>query len=286
MIVANTQAPSLARHDPYEPVAERGRGTAFEELVAALLPDRDPVDRPRDRLEEEFPAIARPGTGTEPFEVRGLGGPLPSAEGQIDAAAAEIFNQRGFFGSATSCPRVPPLQLPAKADTVWVRPISDDLPPTETWTASFSLFPTLSRTEARLEVPEGGRLFTDCPFTIRHEPGVPSGSRRLPVDGIQGEALGERAETIATETAQADAEPAPSRSLGYRLSGTRSAVYVALVEIERGFRVIARVDALSEADRERLQDEIAALLARHGLAAHPQRITIFARCPSLQEDLK
>ncbi|MEN2709389.1 hypothetical protein ACQKOH_08495 [Sphingomonas sp. NPDC092331] len=50
-------------------------------------------------------------------------------------------------------------------------------------------------------------------------------------------------------------------------SAARSALHVALRELESGLQIAARVEGLDEAERHRLRDEIAALLGRHGLSA-------------------
>jgi hypothetical protein len=47
---------------------------------------------------------------------------------------------------------------------------------------------------------------------------------------------------------------------------------VVLRELEQGLHVAARVERLDPAERERLRDEITALLARHGLTPRSVRI--------------
>jgi hypothetical protein len=90
--------------------------------------------------------------------------------------------------------------------------------------------------------------------------------------------------------AEAEAEAEPARPLARRLAirdpAARNAVQVAIRELEQGVHVAARAEGLDAAERARLHDEIAALLARHGLSARSIRISAPQRAARSEERLK
>jgi hypothetical protein len=57
-------------------------------------------------------------------------------------------------------------------------------------------------------------------------------------------------------------------------------------ELEQGIHIAARAEGLDPAERARLHDEIAALLARHGLSARSIRISAPNRAGTSGERLK
>jgi hypothetical protein len=84
------------------------------------------------------------------------------------------------------------------------------------------------------------------------------------------------------EEAEAADPAAPLERRAHRpTAAARSALHVALRELESGLQVAARVEGLDEAERHQLRDEIAALLGRHGLSA--ARIRINAMPPRESE---
>lgn len=77
-----------------------------------------------------------------------------------------------------------------------------------------------------------------------------------------------------------------ARRFALREPAARSVVRVVLSELEQGLSISARTEALDASERVRLHDEIAALLARHGLSARAIRINAPDRSALLQEKFK
>ncbi|HWU94977.1 MAG TPA: hypothetical protein VN029_05225 [Sphingomonas sp.] len=66
----------------------------------------------------------------------------------------------------------------------------------------------------------------------------------------------------------------PVRRLFRGVLAAQSPVQVAVDEVEQGLRVTARVAGLDETERRQLREEIAALLARHGLVSSSIQINV------------
>ncbi len=186
---------------------------------------------------------------------------------QPPAPLARVFNQDGFFGHASKTPGQAVL-LKREESTLAQAP---GLPP-EGLAAGLRpevAFPAIPGvgTMARSGAGHGPRMPIAKPgqATIVAKP-----------------ASGVAAAPLATEENEAADPVAPLRHRAYRTPGAaRSALHVALHEIESGLQIAARVEGLDEAERHQLRDEIAALLGRHGLSA--ARIQINAMPPRESE---
>jgi hypothetical protein len=117
---------------------------------------------------------------------------------------------------------------------------------------------------AGIVAPAVSHAAADGPHQQAFAAAAPSGIvAPLPVEAGEGE--GPQATTR------------PVSGLRVRATAARSPVALAMHAIENGLHVAARLEALDDADRARLRDGIAALLARHGLAAKSIQINAPAR---------
>jgi len=191
--------------------------------------------------------------------------------GNDDALAAEQFNQNGFFRSAV--PNSPagvagtmPTELPPShlvSETALPTP-SDPL----------AIAPRSAQPKASGPTPAIARLAQRLSAKTIVVP---------PRTGVRASA----GATVPAEISDAAEPVRPSAQRRFlREPAARAAIQVALRELEQGLHVSARTEALDESERLRLRDEIAALLARHGLAPRTIRISAPARPPFSQEEPK
>ncbi len=103
----------------------------------------------------------------------------------------------------------------------------------------------------------------------QHRPGIVGTSRNL---RALRSLRSRRASPAWPDDEAGTPEVRAPRLLVRTAAGARAPLQLVLHALEHGLHVAARVDALDESDRIRLHDEIAALLARHGLAARSIRI--------------
>jgi len=236
----------------------------------AVDPPRDRHEAPEQRGDRFERLLHGPDQDVQPCPD-GTASGLLAADPQLPgAAAAHIFNELGFFGSAVPMPgeahfAVMPIAVePAPAGEVDISRPAD--------------IPSFVATRAALV----GAL-------------VAAGNGAAPVSGTAA-ARDSRPQVLAAPVAGAarapaepedrETPPAATRPVaGARLRATaaRSAVALAVHEIENGLHVAARLEALDAADRARLRDAIAALLARYGLAAKSIQINAPARRESSEQ---
>ena len=252
----------------------RDGGDAFAQILAAAPPTAGHLPGPPP-IPEHGPAIAyvtaepepAPPAITDPAEVteRPTDGPAQ--------ATAEVFNQQGLFGTATaSASREVGAARRADAPSA-----AADEP--SRWIVDAMPVPAAGGGDHSVQAQASGRS-----ATLAAVAGAAASIVRQahPVAGSSASAVAARNVRIETE---ARAEPAKSaaRRLPVREAAARSAAQVALHELEQGIHIAARTEALDESERIRLHDEIAALLARHGLSARSIRISAPARFAHLQE---
>lgn len=186
---------------------------------------------------------------------------------QAPAPLARVFNQDGFFGHAGKTPGQ--AVMLEREDAALARasgPAPEGLAAGLRPEVAFPVIPG-GVTMARPGAGHG-------PAMRVAKPGQATVSTK-PASGVV-------AAPLATEENEAADPVAPLRHRAYRTPGAaRSALQVALHEIESGLQIAARVEGLDEVERLQLRDEIAALLGRHGLSA--ARIQINAMPPRESE---
>ncbi len=261
--------PAAARPDP------RGEGDAFAEILAAAavaVPAPGPTGL-RPVLEHGPAVMTIADLVAEPAQA-GLTDPAiqPAAAASADQPqpAARIFNQDGFFGAS--------IDAPGTAETRAARP----QPEIPLAAAPLQAGQPIASAPASLQSVATGEI-VQAPAAPA-APAVPAPA--LPRAAGQPGLL---APAVRTPILDADTEAEPLQPLARRLvtrePAARAAVQVAMRELEQGIHVAARAEGLDAAERVRLHDEIAALLARHGLSARSIRISAPARGSS-QERLK
>ncbi len=190
--------------------------------------------------------------------------PTASAESRKQPPAAPIarvFNQDGFFGHAggVGSEAVP---LPG------IEPPAAPMPDVPGAAGERPEDATMAQERMRALAP--GTALARSPHAETHA------ARSRPFRATVPIASLDQAEPGPAPTEPE--EPQPSAPVTRRqlreFAAARSPLRVAVSEIEQGLQVAARVDGLDETERRQLRDEIAALLARHGLS--PARIDIFA----------
>lgn len=248
--------------------------------LAEAAGGRDLHDAPGDAFAQILAAAtAQPSApGDAPLTMAAPGAPAPVALTDTAAAAtpppapdapqptAHVFNQEGFFGAATAAEAE--AAMPASLQTAVP---AGRLPAAAEDAAGIAPAGRLPAREARILPTRAGTRVAPALDAAR-----PASVR---VGGAGGAASRPFARTDAapqTERGGTPARSAARRPLVERQAsgGARSPIEVALRELEHGIHVAARVDRLDDAERVRLRDEIAALLARHGLSA--RHIQIFA----------
>ncbi|MBN8811094.1 MULTISPECIES: hypothetical protein [unclassified Sphingomonas] len=186
---------------------------------------------------------------------------------QAPAPLARVFNQDGFFGHAGKIPGQAVMlerEEAALAQAPGVAPAG--------------LAAALRPEVAFPAIPGGSTMARSG---AGHGPAMRV-ARAGPATVVAKPASGMAAAPPATAENEAADPVAPLRHRAYRTPGAaRSALHVALHEIESGLQIAARVEGLDEAERHQLRDEIAALLGRHGLSA--ARIQINAMPPRESE---
>ncbi|MEI9851953.1 MAG: hypothetical protein WDN24_15225 [Sphingomonas sp.] len=204
--------------------------------------------------------------------------PPPDWDDRVRAPAASRFNQYGFFAAGSPEGAGPAAAPPA--------------PSAEAARESAPAPPTAAAEAHR--GPAGTPAETRGGSPSRVDPG------HAPRAGVAAAAAaaapGFRGAVAAAPSAPAGpagtADPARERPgaapraaiqrLRQRAAeSARTPIEVAVREMEHGLAVTARVEALDRRERSRLHDAIAALLARHGLAAHAIRIAV-SSAPSSQ----
>lgn len=241
-------------------------------LAAAQPPARTPPLAGSTPVREHGPAIVA--APIEPSTQAAMLDPAlaPGAEGA--GPAAEVFNRDGFFGTAI-------------ADVAAPEAAGEGASP-----ARFALTGPLL--EGAVPPASGASTLSGvAPAVVASavaRPGGVAGNRlALPVAARQ--AAGTTSFAVASPVSnevEIPAEPAKAivRRAFIREPAARSAVQVVLRELEQGLHVAARTDALDEPERLRLHDEIAALLASHGLSARSVRIHAPIRSVLMQEKFK
>ncbi|MBQ1496687.1 MAG: hypothetical protein IIZ38_00085 [Sphingomonas sp.] len=198
----------------------------------------------------EMPSLAAPEVSLLAPDASGAG---PAQ--QALAPRARMFNQNGFFGHAGETPG----QAVALGQGDAMRaPVPGAVPE--------DLAAGLDR-----EIVSGGR---QGPGAAARPGASPRPAMRaagavpavIPAEPM-GRAMAAPPPAIEEYGAAADPVASAQRRAHRAPSAARSALHVALRELESGLQIAARVEGLDEAERHRLRDEIAALLGRHGLSA-------------------
>lgn len=255
---------ALGQQDPANPGTEGGFGELLDALAHGWGQPGPEVVKlvPADLPLAEAPPVT-------PAEAP------PSWDERAHAPEASVFNQHGYFASGAAHGEAGPV-MPASESVAPMDPRAQD-----------HAEPTALRRADAAPAPAGGSTAAGT-----------NGPTFAPAPAALPRAMASRAPAatapaaIATQAAPGRAEPAaeeasasPSRRFTRLLeqraaspSGGTSMVEVVLREVEQGMVVAGRVAALDPRERARLHDEIAGLLARHGLAA--RAIQISARTAS------
>lgn len=270
----------------------KGEGDAFADILAAAavtaqppgphlpgpaaMPDHGPVVvRAADLLP---PEPAEPVTPVETAPQVGLTDPAiatKAARPDQPQPTARIFNQDGFFGSSVDA---------AASEAIGAAPVTRTLPggitapmpiDAETMVAATTGFEPAAGATAQPLAAAAGQAATQ-PVLVRAAV-VPKGQLTAPA--------APRPFSIEAESPDDPARPI-SRRLAFREAAARTVVQVAMRELEQGIHVAARADGLDPAERARLENDIAAMLSRHGLSARSIRISAPTRGRTSQERLK
>lgn len=266
--------PPLSGDTPGRQPDAREGGDGFAEILAAAAPPAGQLPGPPP-IPEHGPAVVHV-TADPEAAARAITDPADAvearAEGSGPAAAAEIFNQQGLLGTATAAG-------------------TEAAPGVDTRPAHVAPSRRIVEGVAAASA-EAGNL--QLPAQISHASAVANAVNRPVAPGARSArpaavpAAGPVAVTPSRIDAETSADPVKpaGRRLPVREAAARSAVQVVLRELEQGLHIAARTDALDDAERLRLHDEIAALLARHGLAARSIRISAPGRSAPLQEKFR
>lgn len=226
-------------------------GTSFADLLAAMLAPGGPEVRLQESASEPAEAI---------FE-------------RLDAA--EMFNETGLFRGAAPLPSAGPDRIAAIAEAAAAaagRAAAPALDPKAEPGASLSPsageaapVPGVAIAAAGRIAASGGAVLPGATASRAALPaslpprgqGVPTSAAASPIPEAAGEAVspGRTAPRTATLVAQIVAAKAGA-----------AAAQVSAQAVEGGINVTARVDRLSREERDRLREEIGALLASHGFA--------------------
>lgn len=187
---------------------------------------------------------------------------------QESAPLAHRFNQNGFFGHAGETPELA------------VTLAREDAGPAEPWNPAA---PAGQVAGPRPDVAVSTRGSAGTISRSDAAQGLAMRAAGAGPDSAEARPTGAAVAAPAPiEEAEAADPAAPLERRAHRpTAAARSALHVALRELESGLQVAARVEGLDEAERHQLRDEIAALLGRHGLSA--ARIRINAMPPRESE---
>jgi len=248
------------RQDPPVEPRKAPRDSGFAGLLGA-------GDRPVAPEGAEAPVVGAPGSPLGPLVADA---PDPEVVG-VENSTAERFNEHGFFGEAVAAPDADALSMPLQDGSVGRGGIVAGEALVGTPVAPGSSPPVLSIRNTPAELAE------KLPQSIRsgHADGAVrvasqmAGASRAPAPSVTGE-NGDTPDGVR-ETAS------PGRRLLAAAANraAQAATRVAISETDVGLRVAALAGTLSNDERTRLRDEIAALLSRHGLV--PDQIHIAAR---------
>ena len=279
----------------------RGEGDAFAEILAAaaaVVPASPRIPGPPPTL-EHGPAVMRVSDieTVEPVEPAQAAVHVPAQmsvevpvqagltdpAGEIEAPrpdqpqpAARIFNQDGFFGSSVDAPGSETVDAGAASVAAVARTMPGVVAvpmPLQAETAIAQLQAVAAGTMPTRAVSTGVTPAATLPRVSRVRPGPLAMPPTLRPAAFETEAEAESLKPI-------------TRRFVVREPAARAAVQVAMRELEQGVHVAVRAEGLDAAERVRLHDEIAALLARHGLSARSIRISAPLRGSSSQERLK
>jgi hypothetical protein len=215
----------------------------------------------------EASAAGAPGSPFGPFATD-----APDLEAERDAnSAAERFNEHGFFGDAVASPNAgnvaaPPREGVAARDAIVAGEASLEAPVPA---GRSSMIPSGQHASAKLaEAPSQSARSERAGGGVRTAPQIASASPASAPPGTSENGAG-------SDGVQEAASPGRRLLAVAANRAAQSATRVAISETDLGLRVAALAGTLSADERNRLRDEIAALLSRHGLV--PGRIHIAAR---------
>lgn len=191
------------------------------------------------------------------------GSPPPASAHPIPDQA-KIFNADGFFAAAQSIPSAAHLVSMPEVDSANQ---NADL-----------LTRTLEREGAPLVLGLQSVHGSRSPAAAGTAPAL--GLDKIPVNppdtarpaGALVEALMELSPSVEAHLMPTKAERTPLRT-----TGAQSMLRIAIRDVERGLQILVAGQALSTEERERLTNEIAALLSRHGLVPCDIRVAGPAR---------
>ncbi|PJI88459.1 hypothetical protein [Sphingomonas koreensis] len=230
--------------------------------VPGARPSRSEQQREPDVV--AFEQWLAPSAGSPQLPAVPDGSPLPENAYAIPGDA-KVFNEDGFFGAVqTAYDREPEIGGPVPTAVAQGGGLDDPA-------ARFSVF------ESDGSVRRGGGILpvdASAPVTRKAAPAAPAGPRiRNAGEPEQAIASSVEPQVEPPEIAEAEIAP-PEQPYGapVRVARALSALHVAIRDVERGLQVIVAVDAMSREDRERLADQISALLSRHGLTPRDVQI--------------
>lgn len=238
---------ALAGPMPPVPSERRDEGGPAFAVVLAQAQVRGEPERPPASLPETTPELAQRATLAMPLPQ-----PVSSASGPMVVDHATRFDARGMIAMAAgeaALSTVVPVAAAMVTDAATAATIVPLAPPVEA-----------------TSLPVGGAVRPASGGTIALPPERVMGVRipAAPVPRAEPVAGG-----IASQLApidEPDVAPVPAtRSRGRVATLAQSAPKVAVVALADGLAVSAAVGALSEGERHRLRDTIAATLSRHGL---------------------
>lgn len=248
------------RPDPPVEPRKAPRDSGFAGLLGA-------GDRPVVREGAEVPVAEPSGSPFEPLVADGLD---PEAAKEA-SSAAERFNEHGFFGDAVASPAAGNVAAPPRDGARAADAIVAGEAPLETFVPGGSSALILSDQHASARLAE-----KSLQSVLSGRAGAAARTALQRVSASPASAPSVTSENGATSDSVRKAAT-PGRRLIEAAANraAQSAARVAISETELGLRVAALAGTLSADERNRLRDEIAALLSRHGLV--PGHIHIAAR---------
>lgn len=230
--------------------------------IAGARPSRS--EQQRDPDVAAFEQWLAPDTRSPKLPVAPDGSPPPESAHPIPGHA-KIFNEDGFFGAGqAACDPAPGTRSPAPVPAAQGSSPDDPV-------ARFSV------TESEVLGRRGGEaLPADAGLPVKQEaaPAVPAGPRLGTArEPAQAAAPSVEPQIEPPEIAEAEiARPEQAYEAPARVARALSALRVAIRDVERGLQVIVAVEGMGREDRERLADQISALLSRHGLTPRDVQI--------------
>jgi hypothetical protein len=202
------------------------------------------------------------GASGPPLPVLADGAPPPESAYPLPDQA-RVFNEDGFFAGTLTVPETRSAAMHAsQADG----PVALDL-------AGQGLAPDGARAPQR---PAPGRHVTPVASNVPTAPPVHGRAASVAHDDPSPPALdlspADVPVLMETEAVAASPAMAPARS-----AAAQSALRIAIRDIERGLQILVVAQQLSAEERERLANEIAALLSRHGLV--PRDVQVASAAP-------